>query len=80
MGLFPTFILNSPYLCFKEELPQLLAIGGLEEHASLFRQTHQQGGKPSASLTASFLQQLSQEEVEQVKEAFKVDMQLFGYT
>ena len=37
-------------------------------------------GGASSSLTASFLQQLSQEELEQLKEAFKVDMQLFGYT
>ena len=65
---------------YKEELPQLLAIGGLGEHAGLFPHTHKQAGGPSASLTDSFLQQLSQEEVEQVKEVFKVDMQLFGYT
>ena len=57
-----------------------MAIGGLEEHSGLFSHTHKQAGGPSASLTASFLQQLSQEEVEQVKEAFKVDMRLFGYT
>ena len=68
------------HLIFKEELPQLLAIGGLGEHAGLFPHTHKQAGGPSASLTDSFLQQLSQEEVEQVKEVFKVDMQLFGYT
>ena len=77
--------LFSPHTClkltlYKEELPQLLAIGGLGEHAGLFPHTHKQAGGPSASLTDSFLQQLSQEEVEQVKEVFKVDMQLFGYT
>ena len=65
---------------FQEELPQLLAIGGLAEHAGLFPHTHKQAGGDSASLTASFLEQLSQEELQQVKEAFKVDMQLFGFT
>ena len=65
---------------YKEELPQLLAIGGLAEHAGQFPHTHKQAGGASSSLTASFLQQLSQEELEQLKEAFKVDMQLFGYT
>jgi len=76
---------TSPHLVLtmenlQEELPQLLAIGGLAEHAGLFPHTHKQAGGDSASLTASFLEQLSQEELQQVKEAFKVDMQLFGFT
>ena len=81
MGAAEFYISFKPAVFFfKEELPQLLAIGGLEEHAGLFPHTHKQAGGDSASLTASFLEQLSQEEVRQVKEAFKVDMQLFGYT
>ena len=81
MGAAEFYISFKPAVFFfKEELPQLLAIGGLEEHAGLFPHTHKQTGGDSASLTSSFLEQLSQEEVRQVKEAFKVDMQLFGYT
>ena len=76
---FTCFFMPS-LLFFKEELPQLLAVGGLAEHASLFPHTHRQAGGPSAPFTASYLQQLTQEEVKQVKEAFKVDMQLFGFT
>ena len=79
MGL-EFFLHTLKLVSYKEELPQLLAIGGVEEHASLFPHTHKQAGGPSASLTASFLQQLSEEEVEQVKEVFKVDMQLFGFS
>ena len=81
----PCSPLTSPHLVLtlenlKEELPQLLALGGLAEHVNLFPHTHKQAGGPSAPLTASFLKQLSQEEMQQVKEVFKVDMQLFGYT
>ena len=78
--MFAHFSLKITFYLSKEELPQLLAVGGLAEHAGLFPHTHMQAGGPSAPFVASYFQQLSQEEVEQVKEAFKVDMQLFGYT
>ena len=57
-----------------------MTMGGLEEHVNLFPHTHTQAGGPSASLTAFFLEQLNQEELLQLKEVFKVDMDLFGFT
>ena len=55
-------------------------MGGLEEHLNLFPHTHTQAGGPTASLTASFLEQLTKEELLELKEVFKVDMDLFGFT
>ena len=64
----------------QEELPILLARAGLSQYLYLFPHTHSLAGGSSSSLTSSLLATLEEEELAQLREHYREDMLMYGYT
>ena len=62
-----------------DDLTSLLRDVNLLEHKSLFPHTHKQRGGHSSQLADQFLSQLTQQELSQIQDKYKLDFQLFGY-
>lgn len=73
----PDYVLHMETL--DEDLTSLLRDVNLLEHKSLFPHTHTQRGGHSSLLADQFLSHLTQQELSQVQDKYKLDFQLFGY-
>jgi len=73
----PDYILHLE--TFSEDLEHLLTDVGLSQHKQLFPHTHTQRGGHSSHLTESFLSQLSSNQLLQLVDKYKLDLELFGY-
>ena len=76
-NLRPDYILHLE--TFSEDLEHLLTDVGLSQHKHLFPHTHTQRGGHSSNLTESFLSQLSTNQLLQLVDKYKLDLELFGY-
>ena len=74
----PDYILHMETL--QRDLFQLLGDIGLSSHIDLFPHTHSQQGGHSSTLSSQYLAQLSDEELKQLMEKYRLDHQLFGYS
>ena len=75
--LRPDYILHLE--TFSEDLEHLLTDVGLSQHKHLFPHTHTQRGGHSSNLTESFLSQLSTNQLLQLVDKYRLDLELFGY-
>lgn len=64
---------------FTEDLSLLLGEVGLAQHLPLFPHTHSQSGGHSSQLTDSFLAQISESQLLQLINKYRLDLELFGY-
>ena len=73
----PDYILHLE--TFSEDLQHLLTDVGLSQHRHLFPHTHTQRGGHSSQLTESFISQLSSNQLLQLVDKYRLDLELFGY-
>ena len=73
----PDYILHLE--TFSEDLEHLLADVGLSQHLHLFPHTHTQRGGHSSQLAESFLSQLSSNQLVELVDKYRLDLELFGY-
>ena len=73
----PDYVLHMETL--DDDLTSLLRDVNLLEHKSLFPHTHTQRGGHSSQLADQFLSKLTQQELSQIQDKYKLDFQLFGY-
>ena len=77
MDFRPDYIIHME--TFSTDLEQVLSDVKLSAHLSLFHHTHTQRGGHSSHLTEAFVSQLSESQLLQLMQKYKLDLELFGY-